>query len=51
LTVLAAIRPSWRILYPNSGSFEGWGAVNGRDVPGGPEGVADVDPYGIQWQA
>jgi hypothetical protein len=33
LTVLAAIWPSWRILYPNSGSFEGRGAVDGRDVP------------------
>jgi hypothetical protein len=32
LTVLAAIWPSWRILYPNSGSFEGRGAVVGRDV-------------------
>jgi hypothetical protein len=33
LTVLAAIWPSWRILYPNSGGFEGRGAVVGRDVP------------------
>jgi hypothetical protein len=33
LTVLAAIRPSWHILYPNSGSFEGRSAVVGRDVP------------------
>jgi hypothetical protein len=32
LTVLAAIWPSWRILYPNSGSLEGRGAVDGRDV-------------------
>jgi hypothetical protein len=51
LTVLAAIRPSWRISYPNSGSFEGrvrWMAVMS---PGGLEGVADVDPYEIQWQA
>jgi hypothetical protein len=24
---------SWRILYSNSGSFEGRGAVDGRDVP------------------
>jgi hypothetical protein len=30
---LAAIRPSWHILYPNSGVFEGRGAVVGRDVP------------------
>jgi hypothetical protein len=30
--VLAAIWPSWRILYPNSGAFEGRGAVVGRDV-------------------
>jgi hypothetical protein len=51
LTVLAAIWSSWRILYPNSGSFEGGGAVVGRGVPGGLEGVADVDLYGIQWQA
>jgi hypothetical protein len=33
LAVLAAIYPSWRILYPNSGSFEGRSAVVGRDVP------------------
>jgi hypothetical protein len=33
LTVLAVICPSWRILYPNSGSFEGRSAVVGRDVP------------------
>jgi hypothetical protein len=51
LTVLAAIWPSWRILYPNSGSFEGRSAVDGRDVPRRLEGVVDVDPYGIQWRA
>jgi hypothetical protein len=51
LMVLAAILPSWRILYPNSGIFEGRGAVVGRDVPGGLEGVADDDPYEVQWQA
>jgi hypothetical protein len=33
LTVLATIRPSWRILYPNSNSFEGRGAVVGHGVP------------------
>jgi hypothetical protein len=33
LTVLATIRPSWRILYPNNGSFEGRGVVVGRGVP------------------
>jgi hypothetical protein len=33
LTVLATIWLSWRILYPNSGSFEGRGAVVGRGVP------------------
>jgi hypothetical protein len=33
LTVLATSWPSWRILYPNSGSFEGRGAVVGRGVP------------------
>jgi hypothetical protein len=38
LTVLAAIWPSWRILYPNSGSFEGRSAVAGRDVPRRPRG-------------
>jgi hypothetical protein len=38
LTVLAAIWPSWRILYPNSGSFEGRSAVVGRDVPRWPRG-------------
>jgi hypothetical protein len=38
LTVLAAILPSWRILYPNSGSFEGRGAVVGRDVARRPRG-------------
>jgi hypothetical protein len=32
LTVLAAIRSSWRILCPNRGSFEGRSVVNGRDV-------------------
>jgi hypothetical protein len=51
LTVLAAIRPSWRILYPNSGGFEGRGAVVGRDVLRWARGVADDDPYGAQWQA
>jgi hypothetical protein len=33
LTVLATIWPSWHILYTNSGSFEGRGAVVGRGVP------------------
>jgi hypothetical protein len=33
LTVLSVIWPSWRILYPNSGGFEGRGAVVSRDVP------------------
>jgi hypothetical protein len=33
LTVVATIWPSWRILYPNSGIFEGRGAVVGRGVP------------------
>jgi hypothetical protein len=33
LTVLATIWPSWHILYPNSGSFEGRGAVVGHGVP------------------
>jgi hypothetical protein len=32
LTILATIWPSWRILYPNSGSFEGRGVVPGRGV-------------------
>jgi hypothetical protein len=32
LTILATIWPSWRILYPNSGSFEGRGTVAGRGV-------------------
>jgi hypothetical protein len=50
LTVLAAIRPSRRILYPNSGSIEGRSAADGSDVSGGLEGVADVGPYGAQWQ-
>jgi hypothetical protein len=49
LTVLAAIRPSWRILYPNSGSFEGRSAADDRDVFRWLEGVADVGPYGAQW--
>jgi hypothetical protein len=31
---LAMICPSWRILYPNSGSSEGRSAADGRDVPG-----------------
>jgi hypothetical protein len=31
-TILAAIRPSWPILYPNSSGFEGRRAVEGRDV-------------------
>jgi hypothetical protein len=47
LTVLAVIWPSWRILYSNSGSFEGRGAVDGRDVPRRARGVAGVDPYMI----
>jgi hypothetical protein len=32
LTVLATIWSSWRISYPNSGSFEGRGVVAGRGV-------------------
>jgi hypothetical protein len=32
LTVLATIWSSWRVLYPNSGSFEGRGAVVARGV-------------------
>jgi hypothetical protein len=32
LTVLATIRSSWRILYPNRGSFEGRGVVAGRGI-------------------
>jgi hypothetical protein len=31
-TILAAIRPSWPILYPNGSGFEGRRAVEGRDV-------------------
>jgi hypothetical protein len=34
LTVLATIQSSWRVLYPNSGSFEGRGAVVDRGVFG-----------------
>jgi hypothetical protein len=50
LTVLAAIRPSWRIFYPNRGSFEGRSAADGRDVFRRLEGVADVGLYRAQWQ-
>jgi hypothetical protein len=32
LMVLATIQSSWRALYPNSGSFEGRGAVDDRGV-------------------
>jgi hypothetical protein len=31
-TILAAIRPSWPILYPNSSGFEGRKAADGCDV-------------------
>jgi hypothetical protein len=51
LTVLAAIWPSWHILYPNSGSFEGRAQWTVVMSPGGLEGIADVDPYRMQWQA
>jgi hypothetical protein len=34
LTVLATIWSSWRVLYPNSGSFEGRGAVVDHGVLG-----------------
>jgi hypothetical protein len=30
--ILAVIRPSWRILYPNSGGLEGRRAADGCDV-------------------
>jgi hypothetical protein len=30
--ILAAIRPSWRILYPNSGGLEDRRAADGCDV-------------------
>jgi hypothetical protein len=45
---LAAIQPSWPILYPNSGGsrVEGRRMVVMSSV--GLEGVADVGPYGIQ---
>jgi hypothetical protein len=33
LTVLATIPSSWRVLYPNSGSFEGRGVVVDRGIP------------------
>jgi hypothetical protein len=32
LTVLATILSSWRVLYPNSGGFEGRGVVVDRGV-------------------
>jgi hypothetical protein len=51
LTVLATIWSYWRVLYPNSGSFEGrarWLTVVSSD---GLEEAVDDDPYGIQWQA
>jgi hypothetical protein len=51
LTVLATILSSWRVLYPNSGSFEGEGIVVGRGVLRRAEEAVDGDPYGIQWQA
>jgi hypothetical protein len=30
--ILAAIRPSWRILYPNRGGFESRSAADDRDL-------------------
>jgi hypothetical protein len=32
LTVLATVLSSWRVMYPNSGGFEGKGVVVGRGV-------------------
>jgi hypothetical protein len=32
LAILAVIRPSWRILYPNRGVLEGRRAADGCDV-------------------
>jgi hypothetical protein len=32
LTVLATVLSSWRVLYPNSGGFEGEGVVVGRGI-------------------
>jgi hypothetical protein len=46
--ILAAIRPSWPILYPNSGGSrveERQMAVVSSDRF---EGAADVGPYGVQ---
>jgi hypothetical protein len=47
-TILAAIRPSWPILYPNSGGLR----VEGRRMvvmsSDRLEGAADVAPYGVQ---
>jgi hypothetical protein len=46
--ILAAIRPSWPILYPNSGGSR----VEGRRMAAMSsdrlEGAADVVPYGVQ---
>jgi hypothetical protein len=51
LTVLATVLSSWRVLYPNSGGFEGEGVVVGRASSDWLEEAVDGDPYGVQWQA
>jgi hypothetical protein len=51
LTVLATILLSWRVLYPNSGGFEGTGVVVDHGVFRRLEEAVDGDPYGIQWQS
>jgi hypothetical protein len=47
-TTLAAIRPSWPILYPNSGSSRVEGRRRVVMSSDGLEGAADAGPYGVQ---
>jgi hypothetical protein len=51
LTVLATVLLSWRVLYSNSGGFEGEGVVVGGASSDRLEEAVDGDPYGVQWQA
>jgi hypothetical protein len=47
-TILAAIRPSWPILYPNNGGSRVEGQRMALMSSDGLEGTADVGPYGVQ---
>jgi hypothetical protein len=47
-TILVASRPSWPILYPNSGGSRVGGQRMAVMSSDGLEGAADVGPYGVQ---